>query len=510
MVFVNLSGAADTSEAAKTVEKLMAHALVIIGGGLAGLAIAALITRNRRNGRPGWQLGFLVGALLLLVVVAIEFNLSLYYSTINGWAAFWMALLLLPWGVLLGRALQRIATAQAAAAPAAEEEQPPATPAPGATLGPAPADETRRRVLIQLAGGSIVLALSASAAGWILNNRRRYLDTTEPVPLTDAQAPTAGQDLADLPPTVDALQPEPTAADPLLEPAPGTRQPVTPTEEFYRIDINTRPVVLDRDEWRLDVVGLFEQTGPLTLDDLMAYPAVTQAITISCISNPIGGDLIGTAYWSGVRLSDLLDDLGISPQASALRVEAADGFFEYVTMEDMRDPRTLLVYGMNGETLPVRNGFPLRIYIPNRYGMKQPKWITRIEAVSDWDEGYWVVRGWDREARPRIISIIDSIAVEAEENGVIPVGGIAYAGARGIQAVQLRVDDGLWQQADIIRPKLSELTWVLWRFDWTPPERNRYTLTVRAVDGAGNVQIEERSDPHPDGATGYHSRRIRL
>ena len=294
-----------------------------------------------------------------------------------------------------------------------------------------------------------------------------------------------------------------------IVPAPGTRPELTPTKDFYRIDINTRPVAIEENEWQLQIDGLFDNPRPLTLKDLMDYPAITQPVTMACISNRIGGDLTGTSNWTGVKLKDVLADLGLQPEAKALYIEAADGFFETVVMEDMMDDRTLLVYAMNGETLPTKHGFPLRIYIPNRYGMKQPKWITRIEAVDEWQAGYWVVRGWSREARPQIVSVIDSIAKNEAENGTVPVGGIAWAGDRGIQKVEVQVDDGEWVETALRTPTLSPLTWVQWRYDW-PSTPGRHTLRVRAYDGTGTQQTETKQGVRPDGATGYHERTVTI
>jgi hypothetical protein len=166
------------------------------------------------------------------------------------------------------------------------------------------------------------------------------------------------------------------------------------------------------------------------------------------------------------------------------------------------DPRTLLVYGMNGETLPVEHGFPLRIYRPNRYGMKQPKWITHIEAIDKEGPGYWVERGWSAEAHPQIVSVIDTVAKDQAADGKIPVGGIAWAGDRGIQKVEVQVDDGVWDAAILRTPPLSPLTWVQWRYDW-PTSPGRHTFRVRATDGTGALQIEDVSDVYPNGATGY-------
>lgn len=267
--------------------------------------------------------------------------------------------------------------------------------------------------------------------------------------------------------------------------------------------------MVDGQSWVLEVQGLFDNPRPLTLQDMMAYPAVTQAITLSCISNPIAGDLISTGNWTGARLRDVVKDLGLRPEAQELYVEAVDGFYESVPMEDIMDPRTLLVYGMNGTTLPVGHGFPLRIYIPDRYGMKQPKWITRIEAIDHEGPGYWVDRGWSAEARPQIVSVIDTVATEQAVDGTVPVGGIAWAGDRGIRSVELQIDGGAWVATTLRTPPLSGLTWVQWRYDW-PASPGRHQLRVRATDGTGTLQTELESGARPNGATGYHAVTVRV
>jgi hypothetical protein len=267
---------------------------------------------------------------------------------------------------------------------------------------------------------------------------------------------------------------------------------------------------MSEDDWILQVQGLFDKPRDLTLADIMAFPAVTQPITLSCISNRIGGDLIGTSNWTGARLRDIIEALGIQAQAQALVLTGADGFYETVVMMDMLDPRTLLVYGMNGETLPVDHGFPLRVYIPDRYGMKQPKWIVSMEAVAKEEDGYWVKRGWSREARPQIVSVIDNIAVDQPTaDGLIPIGGIAWAGERGIEKVELQIDDQPWMLAKLRTPALSPLTWVQWRFDWEASP-GRHKIRVRATDGTGALQIEESSGVRPNGATGYHEEQISI
>lgn len=174
----------------------------------------------------------------------------------------------------------------------------------------------------------------------------------------------------------------------------------------------------------------------------------------------------------------------------------------------------MLAYEWDGVPLRARHGFPLRVYIPDLYGMKQPKWIESIEAVDAWAPGYWVQRTWDRTAQIRATSVIDTVATNmmlgAAQAGdmAIPIGGVAHAGARGISKVEVKVDDGAWQQAELREP-MSGLTWVLWRFEW-PFEPGEHTFTVRCTDGNGETQITERRPPHPSGATGLNNEQVML
>ncbi len=172
------------------------------------------------------------------------------------------------------------------------------------------------------------------------------------------------------------------------------------------------------------------------------------------------------------------------------------------------DERVMLTYAWDGVPLPVEHGFPLRIYIPDVYGMKQPKWIESIDATDRWEPGYWVVRGWDKVARMKATSVIDTVGMDmkiisAEQGTPIAIGGIAHAGARGISRVEVQVDEGPWQQA-ALRTPLSELTWVLWRYDW-PFQSGRHTFTVRCYDGSGTPQIVTPAPAEPSGATGLHT-----
>jgi DMSO/TMAO reductase YedYZ molybdopterin-dependent catalytic subunit len=196
-----------------------------------------------------------------------------------------------------------------------------------------------------------------------------------------------------------------------VQPAPGTRPELTPVSQHYRIDINTSPPSIPEATWRLKIHGLVARPLEWTLADLRARPTVHQFITLSCISNTVGGDLTGTTRWSGVSLQQVLPELGLHAMATHLKIHSADGFYEVVALDTIReDGRVMLAYAWDGLPLPENHGFPLRIYIPDRYGMKQPKWIESIEAIDHWEPGYWVVRGWDREARMKATSVIDTVA----------------------------------------------------------------------------------------------------
>lgn len=298
--------------------------------------------------------------------------------------------------------------------------------------------------------------------------------------------------------------------DSAVSPAPGTRPEYTPLDDHYRIDINSgSPPQIDGESWFIDFKGMFENPMTLTLDELQNnYEPMHQYVTLSCISNRIAGRLISTTGWTGVSMQTILREARPAEGATHLKISSADGFFEYVDIGLIEsDERVMLAYAWDHELLRVKHGFPARIYIPNRYGMKQPKWITEIEAVPEWGEGYWVERNWSRDAIMRATSVIDTIAVddiiEDGDNRLIPIGGIAHAGARGISKVEVQVDDGEWVEAQLRQP-LSDTTWVLWRYNWQFEEGD-HTFAVRCYDGNGELQIMEEMDRRPNGATGIHT-----
>ena len=287
--------------------------------------------------------------------------------------------------------------------------------------------------------------------------------------------------------------------------------PITPIEGFYVVAKDLFPVSVDPAHWGLNVVGDNGRSLHLDLDQLRARPAVELVTTLTCISNPIGGDLLGTARWTGVRLADLLHEVGVGSGARDVVLSAADNYADSIPLELALADDTLLVYLMDGQTLPAVHGFPLRAIVPGRYGIKNVKWLTRVEVIDHGFVGYWPSRGWTDQG---IIQTESQIDVPADRStlpfGAVEVGGIAFAGVRGIQKVELSVDGGQSWLPTTLAPPTSPLTWTTWRIRWRPTGPGWYTLQVRATDGTGQVQPAVVTPPIPNGATGYHQIQVRI
>ena len=350
----------------------------------------------------------------------------------------------------------------------------------------APADSARRQFLAQLGAG--VLAVSAVGFGISLFVDRRHRAA--------GSVGNAGAGAA--PPVPD----RPAAFDR----AAGARPEQVPVSEFYRVDIRLDPPKVDPDTWHLEVGGLVDQPLRLTYAELAAMPVESFYATLECISNRVGGDLISTTWFTGVPLRAVLERAGVQSSAVDIKFTSVDGYTESLPLRSALDPETRLCLGMGGQPLTAEHGFPLRLYTPNRFGMKNPKWIMRIEAINSDYHGYWEQRNWDEQAWVQITSAID--AAQASGGGGLRAAGIAYAGSQGIQSVEIRVDDGGWMPAEIY-PALSPLTWVIWRASLQAAPGD-HQLTVRATNGTGTLQTAVESPPTPVGATGYHSRRLRV
>jgi DMSO/TMAO reductase YedYZ molybdopterin-dependent catalytic subunit len=225
----------------------------------------------------------------------------------------------------------------------------------------------------------------------------------------------------------------------------------------------------------------------------------------------VGGDLISNALWKGVKFRDIIALAGgVSPKAVRFALRAADGYTEGIPVVEAMHQDTMLAYEMNGERLPHSHGFPVRMLAPGLFGMKNPKWLTKIEAVSTQFTGYWQASGWSDEAVVQTTGIIRVPNKNALPLGEIELGGVAYSGDRGIQEVEVSADDGkTWKKADLKKP-LGPYTWTFWAALWTPTGPGQYTLKARARDGGGLLQTSKETPTLPDGATGYHAIRVRV
>ncbi len=293
------------------------------------------------------------------------------------------------------------------------------------------------------------------------------------------------------------------AAAALIANIRGVVPEVTPVPEHYVVSKNVfNPSVPERG-WALKISGMVDNEVSFSLDDLKALPSVERPSTLTCISNPIGGDLIGNSVWTGVYLNDLLETAGVQAGANELILRAADNYSDSFPLEAARREGTIVAYLQNGEPLTRDHGFPARVLVPGIYGMKNVKWVTEIELTDQDYKGYWQTRGWSDPALIQTMSRIDTAQATKLEDGTYAVGGVAFAGLRGIEQVEVSVDNGqTWQTAQV-KPALNDLSWNLWGFTWDA-EPGTYPVVVRATDGTGDTQTAEPSRPLPDGATGYH------
>ncbi|HUV28308.1 MAG TPA: molybdopterin-dependent oxidoreductase, partial [Anaerolineales bacterium] len=359
----------------------------------------------------------------------------------------------------------------------------------------------RRQFLIVLGGATAAITIAGAGIGALLSGaeRRRREQALAGSMAHQSEGPEGSS--------------FPNANDPVV-PAPGTRPEYTPLKDHYKVFIELEPTEIDGASWHLPVTGLVDNPLMLTLDDLRNnYEPRNQYVTLSCISGRVGTTLIGTTQWTGASLQEVLADAQVRGDARYLVVVSGDGFYETIDLDLIAsDDRIMLTYDWDGNPLPEDHGFPLRVWIPDRFGMKQPKWITGIEVVDEYQEGYWVERGWDEIAQVKTTSVIDSIAVEAlieqGDQTLVPIGGIAFSGDKGVSKVELRMDGGPWQAAQLRSP-LSETTWVIWRYDW-PFEAGDHTFEVRCVEGDGTPQIEDMQKSRPSGATGIHSKEVNI
>ena len=354
---------------------------------------------------------------------------------------------------------------------------------------------------------------SASMPDW---DRRRFLMLGGGVAAAAVVAGAVGRNLLDgqaSGPQVGDVLPPSTGAAPSLPPdsslpVEGITPIVMPVEEFYRIDTALVVPRVDATTWSLAVTGMVDKELTFTYDQLQAMPLFDQYVTIACVSNNVGGDLVGNALWTGVRLRDVLAMAGVQAGATQIVGRSVDNFTAGFPTEWAMDPsrEPMIALGMNGAPLPVAHGYPARLIIPGLYGyVSATKWLSEIELTT-WEafNGYWVPLGWSKEGPILTQSRIDV----PRRDSTIPAGratvaGVAWAPDRGIDAVEIAVDDGDWMPATLSKP-FSDATWVQWMVDWNATA-GKHRVSVRATDGTGTVQTADETSPAPDGARGHHT-----
>ncbi|HKC19309.1 MAG TPA: molybdopterin-dependent oxidoreductase [Candidatus Dormibacteraeota bacterium] len=292
----------------------------------------------------------------------------------------------------------------------------------------------------------------------------------------------------------------------------GISTPITPVDQFYVVSKNFADPVVDGRTWKLSLGGMADKPMTLTLSDLRALPSTTEYVTLECVSNDVGGPQISTGSFTGVPLAKLVEMASPQAAASWVTFQARDGYTESVALSMVRSqPEILVAYDLNGAPLPTAHGYPARIVIPGHYGMKGPKWLDSISLANQEARGYWELQGWDHNALVKTTSRIDAPQDgDIVKLGPVEVGGVAFAGTRGITKVELSMDGGsTWSEVPF-DPPLSNLTWVVWRTSWTPAAEGAYRLVVRATDGSGSLQTTVSTPSYPDGSAGYHTVQVNV
>lgn len=359
-----------------------------------------------------------------------------------------------------------------------------------------------RRSFLVLGGGATVAGALAAGFGRMLAG-----GGTE----TAAQSSESGGESV-APSQVKTLPPPPPGASLEVEGMPPL---ITPAKDFYLIDSALSSPRIERENWSLEVKGAVDNPFEITYKDLVSMPAREADITLSCVSNKVGGGLISNGRWTGVLLSDVLKEAGMSPdkinrKSEQLVGRSVDGWTSgFKTARAFDGREALVVFGLNGEELPVKHGYPVRLVVPGLYGyISATKWLTEIE-LTDWDfDAYWIQRGWSKQGPIKTQSRIDTVFGDRSiPPGRTPVGGVAWAPHRGIKRVEVSTDDGeSWNEARLAE-QLDVDTWRQYVYEWDA-EPGEHTLKVRATDGEGETQTDERSAAHPSGATGYHTVKV--
>ena len=523
---------------------------LLIGGGVGGFVLAfgglgmALAALLGRRGRSPLLLGALAGLLPLAVTLPIQYLVVANRATIPAGATppALLAAVYIAAGVTLAWAIRGLA----GGAMAGEVERVPGArraflltgggalvslaagsallarvvprreargvgallPTPATAL-PARAEDATATAVVEQAA-TTPGPTTAPARDEATRTPAAAAEATSTASATPSESEAAAETATELPQPSAAPAPaaSATAEPPAFVAAPGTRPEITAQDSLYVISSSTRDPEIDPQSWRLKIHGAVQNPYSLTYNELLALPRQDQTSTMECISNEVGNLLIGNCNWNGAPLRDVLLRAGVSDGVVDVVFRAAEGYSDSVPLALALDPATLIAYGIDGAALSVKHGFPARIRIAGQYGEKNVKWLTEIELVRVDYKGYWQQRGWNDDATIFTTSVFDTGNPHLGdgrvklENGSVPLGGIAFAGSRGIRGVELQLDGGPWQPARLKEPSL-DITWRLWRYDWTTTV-GPHTIVVRATDGQGDPQIEAVQATHPDGATGYH------
>ena len=356
-------------------------------------------------------------------------------------------------------------------------------------LGPSATPASRRSFLVLTTGAAVVAAASLTVGRSVGSLARTAQDTVVRLVLPEP-ARRAASIPAEAQAGVEGVQPF-----------------ITPNDAFYRIDTALAVPEMEPDEWIIRIHGLVEQEVTVDMNELLELPLEEHHITLTCVSNPVGGDLLGTARWLGYPVRNLLSQARPLADADMVLSRSVDGFTASTPLEALTDQRdSLLAVGMNGEPLPRQHGYPARLVVPGLYGyVSATKWVTELEVTRfDQATAYWTDRGWDEKAPVLVSSRIDVPSSLARvEAGDVVLAGSAWAQQDGIDTVEVRVDDGEWKEAELAS-EVSVDTWRQWRLAHPGLQPGRHVATVRAATRSGTVQTAERRDPIPNAATGQH------
>jgi DMSO/TMAO reductase YedYZ molybdopterin-dependent catalytic subunit len=350
----------------------------------------------------------------------------------------------------------------------------------------------RRRFFLTVAGG-VAVAAAAGGAGRLFERRFRADESRAAVRIPTPTSPAATREGIDL-------------GLPNLGPF------FTPNGRFYRVDTALLVPSVMAEEWRLRVHGMVDREVTIDYPALLSRPMIERDVTLTCVSNEVGGDYVGTARWIGAPLRDLLEEAGVRPGADQIVTRSVDGFTVGTPTAVAMDGRdAMLAVAMNGEPLPLAHGFPVRMIVPGLYGyVSATKWVVDLQLTTFAAfDPYWIQRGWAEQAPIKTMSRIDSPrSFASAQVGLVAIAGVAWAQHVGIDRVEVRIDEGAWASTELAAEDTTD-TWRQWVFRWDAT-RGEHRIAVRATDRTGYTQTEERAEPFPDGATGYHSVVVRI